>query len=84
MERTLVLLKPCTVQRGLIGEIINRMADESLKDYIDTNGIPVLSYIEDDKNLSVFDIKGENIFNLPAESNVVNGVKKALNEIGVI
>ncbi len=67
-----------------IGVIINRMADESLKDYINTNGIQVLSYIEDDKNLSVFDIKGENIFNLPDESNVVNGVKKALNEIGVI
>ncbi len=67
-----------------IGVIVNRMADESIKDYIDTNGIPVLSYIEDDKNLSVFDIKGENIFNLPDESNVVNGVKKALNEIGVI
>lgn len=67
-----------------IGVIINRMADESLKDYIDTNGIPVLSYIEDDKNLSVFDIKGENIFNLPPESNVVKGVKKALNEVGVI
>ncbi len=67
-----------------IGVIINRMADESLKDYIDTNGIPILSYIEDDKNLSVFDIKGENIFNLPPESNVVKGVKKALCEIGVI
>ena len=67
-----------------IGVIINRMADESLKDYINTNGIPILSYIEDDKNLSVFDIKGENIFNLPPESNVVKGVKKALCEIGVI
>ena len=67
-----------------IGVIINRMADESLKDYINTNRIPILSYIEDDKNLSVFDIKGENIFNLPPESNVVKGVKKALYEIGVI
>ena len=67
-----------------IGVIINRMADESLKYYINTNGIPILSYIEDDKNLSVFDIKGENIFNLPPESNVVKGVKKALCEIGVI
>ena len=67
-----------------IGVIVNRMADESLKDYIDTNGIPVLSYIADDKNLSVFDIKGENIFNLPVESNVVIGVQKALKEIGAI
>lgn len=67
-----------------IGVIVNRMADESLKDYIDTNGIPALSFIADDKNLSVFDIKGENIFNLPAQSNVVKGVQKALKEIGVI
>lgn len=67
-----------------IGVIVNRMADESLKDYIDTNGIPTLSFIADDKNLSVFDIKGESIFNLPAESNVVKGVQKALKEIGVI
>lgn len=24
MEKTLVILKPCTLQRGLVGEIINR------------------------------------------------------------
>lgn len=24
MERTLVILKPCTIQRGLVGEIISR------------------------------------------------------------
>lgn len=24
MEKTLILLKPCTVQRRLIGEVINR------------------------------------------------------------
>ncbi len=67
-----------------IGAIVNRMADETLKEYINTNGIEVISYIADDKNLSMFDIQGENIFNLPAESNVVNGVKNALNRIGVI
>ena len=67
-----------------IGAIVNRMADESLKDYIDTNGIEVLSYIGDDKNLSMFDIQGENIFNLPEESNVVVGVKQALEKIEVL
>lgn len=67
-----------------IGAIVNRMADETLKEYINTNGIEVISNIADDKNLSMFDIQGENIFNLPAESNVVNGVKNALNRIGVI
>ncbi len=67
-----------------IGAIINRLADESLKEYIDTNGIEVLSYIMDDKNLSMFDIQGENIFNLPAESNVVKGVKEALERMEVL
>ncbi|GHT49572.1 nucleoside-diphosphate kinase [Bacteroidia bacterium] len=30
MERTFVILKPCTVQRGLIGEIINRFEKKGL------------------------------------------------------
>lgn len=31
MEKTLVLLKPCTVQRALIGEIINRFEKKGLR-----------------------------------------------------
>ena len=31
MEKTLVILKPCTVQRGLIGEIINRFERKGLQ-----------------------------------------------------
>ncbi len=31
MEKTLVLLKPCTVQRGLIGEIIKRFEHKGLQ-----------------------------------------------------
>lgn len=31
MERTLVLLKPCTVQRALIGEIISRFEKKGLR-----------------------------------------------------
>lgn len=67
-----------------IGAIVNRMADESLKQYVDTNGIEVLSYIADDKSLAMFDIKGESIFNLPQESNVVKGVRQALEKIEVL
>lgn len=67
-----------------IGAIVNRMADPSLKDYIDTHSIEILSCIADDKNLSMFDIQGENIFNLPAQSNVVKGTKEALEKIGVL
>lgn len=31
MEKTLVLLKPCAVQRGLIGEVINRFEKRGLR-----------------------------------------------------
>ena len=31
LERTLVLLKPCTMERGLMGEIINRYEKKGLR-----------------------------------------------------
>ena len=31
MEKTLVILKPCTVQRGLIGEVISRFEKKGLQ-----------------------------------------------------
>lgn len=31
MERTLILLKPCTLQRGLTGEVINRFERKGLR-----------------------------------------------------
>ena len=66
------------------GAIVNRITDDSLLKYIDTNGIEVLSFIGDDKNLTEFDIKGENVFNLPENSNVVTGVKRALEKLEVL
>ncbi len=66
------------------GAIVNRITDESLLKYIDTNSIEVLSFIGDDKNLTEFDIKGENVFKLPENSNVVTGVKRALEKLEVL
>ena len=31
MEKTLVLLKPCTLQRGLVGEVISRFEKRGLR-----------------------------------------------------
>ena len=67
-----------------IGAIVNRLPDESVIPHINTNGIPVLSYIENDKNLAIYDIEGKNIIRLPEDSNVVNGVRKALKELEII
>lgn len=67
-----------------IGAIVNRIPDESVIPYIDTNGIPVLSYIPTDSNLAIYDIEGKNITKLPDDSNVVEGAKKALVEMGIL
>ena len=67
-----------------IGAIVNRIPDDSVIPYINTNGIPVLSYIENDKNLAIYDIEGKNITKLPEDSNVVKGVKEALKKIEIL
>ncbi len=66
-----------------IGAIINRIPDESVIPRIDTNGIPVLSYILSDSSLADYDIDGKNIFDLPDDSTVVKGVDEALEKIGI-
>lgn len=67
-----------------IGAIVNRLPDESVIDHINTNGIPVLSYIANDKNLAIYDIEGKNITTLPDDSNVVKGVKQALQKLEIL
>lgn len=66
------------------GAIINRMPDESLKEYIDTGEIPILSFIPPDENLAAFDLTGRDIFDLPADSHIVRGARRALEAIGLL
>lgn len=67
-----------------IGTIVNRIPDESVIEHINTNGIPVLSYIPTDSNLAIYDIEGKNITKLPDDSNVVEGARKALVEMEIL
>ncbi len=67
-----------------IGVIVNRLPDESVIEHINTNGIPVLSYIKSDKNLVIYDIEGKNVTTLPDDSEIVEGARQALEKIGVI
>ena len=67
-----------------IGAIVNRIPDESVKEFIDTGDIPVLSYILQDASLAACDLKGESLFGLPEQSNIVKGATEALEKIGII
>ena len=67
-----------------VGAIVNRIPDESVIPYINTNGIPVLSYIPADHNLTIYDIEGKNVTGLPDDSPVITGAKRALIEMGIL
>lgn len=66
-----------------VGAIVNRLPSRDIIPLLDTGGIPVLSYIENDEALASFDIRGENVFYLPENANIVRGVKEALEKLGV-
>lgn len=67
-----------------IGVIVNRLPDKSVISRIDTGGVPVFAYIENDKNLAIFDIEGRNVLELPDASNIVTGVEKALKAMEIL
>lgn len=67
-----------------LGAIINRIPSSDVIKYIDTQDIPVLSYIENDSNLAIYDIEGKDITKLPDNSNIVIGVKEALAKLDIL
>ena len=67
-----------------IGVIVNRLNDDSITKHINTGDIPVLTYIPDDRDLALYDILGRSVMELPNNSELVKGVQKALETIGII
>lgn len=67
-----------------IGVIANRIPDASFKDIMNTGDVPVLTYIETDSDLATFDLKGENVFFLPEDANIVVGAREALTKMEII
>lgn len=72
------------------GVIANRIPSENgkipdfIKESMDTGDIPVVAYIPSDAQLAEYDLKGENVFYLPKEAPIVEGVKTALKELEII
>ena len=63
------------------GIIINRIPDVDIS--IDTGEIELLSRIPDDREMSVNDIKGESVFAIDKNALIVQGLKTALERIGI-
>ena len=67
-----------------LGAVANRLPDLSVKDYLDTGDIPVLAYIGDDRNLATCDLTGQNVFYLPDDAAIVQGMRGALKRIHIL
>lgn len=66
------------------GVIINRLPSMALAEKLNTGELPLLACIPDDHEMAFCDINGDNVYALPADAAVVQGAKKALEEIGVL
>lgn len=63
------------------GLIVNRMPDMSMADKLDTGDLELLACIPDDKNMSMNDMLGNSVFTLDENTEVVKGLKKALEKL---
>ena len=67
-----------------IGVIANRLPAEDVVKYMGLGDLPLLAAIPSDEQLAAYDVKGENIYYLPEDAKIVEGVRKALREIGIL
>lgn len=67
-----------------VGAVINRALAPGRIDFTDIEGAPVLAVIPQDNRLLEMDMDGKNIFELPADTAVLQGAEKALTELKIL
>lgn len=67
-----------------IGVVVNRLTNDLQKQYINVGDIPILTYIKEDENLQLSDIKGESVLDLPDNSNIIIGVNETLKALKIL
>lgn len=66
------------------GIILNRVSDLSIIKNIDTFGLEILSTILNDDNLSMCDINGKSVFEIPNDSEIYIKSRLALENLNII
>jgi len=67
-----------------VGAIVNRVGNPAMKEFIKIDGIEILSFIGDDSKHAVNDIQGLTVFDLPDDSEILQGAKEALTKFELI
>ena len=66
------------------GAIVNRLTDAGALALVDVGDIPILAVIGEDAAQIEFDILGRNVFDLPADAEILRGTKTALEKLGIL
>lgn len=66
------------------GLIVNRIPDIALKNQLDFGKLELLSCIEDDSDMALNDISGKSVFCLDENTKIMQGARKALENIGIL
>ena len=66
------------------GVVVNRVSDPDTVKYIHIEGVPVLSWITDDRAHAGNDIRGLSVFELPDDSPLMKGAAEALEKLGIL
>lgn len=66
------------------GLIVNRMPDLSRMDSLDTGELTMLACIPDDRTMTLWDMLGKTVWELPADSVIYQGAEKALREFEIL
>lgn len=66
------------------GLIVNRMPDLSLQEYIQAEGLTILSCIPDDKEMTLCDMQGNSVFCMRDDVKVLKGLEEALIKLNIL
>ena len=67
-----------------IGVIVNRVTNPELADMMKIPGVEILSFIPADSTFAANDIRGKSVMELAAESDMLTGVREALQKIEIL
>ena len=66
------------------GLIVNRLPDLAMREYLDTKDLPLIACIPDDRQMSMSDMLGETVFEIPAGSEIYRGSRAALEQLSLL
>ncbi len=66
------------------GLILNRINQEVDASNLNLEGLNLLGFIPDDKKMMLLDVKGESIFELDKDAEIIQNLKKSLQKLGIL